>query len=46
MAFVDKEGIYHDHLILKYFAIPSADIHTDHVIRSHYKDDESLLKVK
>ena len=33
------------HLILKYFAIPNADCHSDPLIKSHYKDDEIALKV-
>ena len=45
MTYVDDFGIYHDYLILKYFAIPNADSHLDPLIKSHYKDDEIALKV-
>jgi hypothetical protein len=45
-AFVDKNGIYHSHQILKYLGMPNADQHVDSHIRIHYKEDEKKIKVK
>jgi len=46
LAFVDAAGVYHEHIVLKYLAIPNADKHVDPNIKLHYKEDENSLKVR